>query len=121
MIRLQLIIGSIGFVGLVLVGRIEFAFALLYGVVLMVVNAAWLARRLEKTAGLDVQASQRSLYQGAALRFVALLAGLFIAQLLNLHLLIIAGGMFLAQAVIFICALLGFMKEQKENTGDGIG
>ena len=99
----------------------EFAFALLYGVVLMVANAVWLAHRLEKTASLDVGAGQRSLYQGAAIRFVALLAGLFLAQFLNLHLLIVAGGMFLAQAVVFLCALFGFMKDHKENKGDGIG
>jgi len=121
MIRLQLIVGFLGFAGLVLAGRVEFAFALLYGAVLMVVNAVWLARRLEKTVGLDAGSSQRSLYQGAAMRFVALLAGLFLAQFLNLHLLIVAGGMFLAQVVVFVCALFGFMKDHKENKGDGFG
>jgi hypothetical protein len=121
MFRLQLVVGFFGFAGLVLAGRIEFAFALLYGVVLMVVNAAWLAHRFRKTASLDVGASQRSLYQGAAIRFVALLAGLLLAQFLHLHLLIVAGGMFLAQAVVFACALSGFMKDQKENKGDGFG
>jgi len=121
MIRLQLVIGFLGFAGLVLAGLSEFAFALLYGVALMVINAVWLAHRLEKTTSLDAGASQRSLYQGAAIRFVALLAGLFLAQFLNLHLLIVAGGMFLAQAIVFVCALLGFMKEQKVNKGDGIG
>ena len=121
MIRLQLIIGFLSSAGLVLAGLSEFAYALLYGVVLMVINAVWLARRLEKTAGLDAGASQRSLYQGAVLRFAALLAGLFLAQFLNLHLLIVAGGMFLAQAVVFVCALFGFMKDQKETKGDGFG
>lgn len=121
MFRLQLLVGLFGFAGLALAGRIEYGCALLYGVVLMVANAVWLAHRLEKTASLDIGAGQRSLYQGAAIRFVALLAGLFLAQFLNLHLLIVAGGMFLAQAVIFVCALFGFMKEQKENKGDGFG
>lgn len=121
MIRLQLVAGFLGFVGLVLAGRTEFAIALLYGVVLMVINAVWLARRLEKTADMDAEAGQRSLYQGAAIRFVALLAGLFAAHFLNLHLLIVAGGMFLAQVVVFVCALFGFMKDHKENKGDGFG
>ena len=75
MFRLQLLVGSLGFIGLVLAGQIEFAFALLYGVALMVANAVWLAHRLEKTESLDVEGSQRSLYQGAVIRFVALLAG----------------------------------------------
>jgi hypothetical protein len=101
MFRLQLLVGLVGFAGLFLADRLEFAFALLYGVVLMVTNAVWLAHRLEKTESLDAGASQRSLYQGAALRFVALLAGLFLAQFLNLHLLFVAGGMFLAQTVVF--------------------
>jgi len=121
MFRVQLVVGFFGFTCLALAGRMEFAFALLYGVVLMVANAVWLAHRLRKTESLDVGASQRSLYQGAAMRFVALLAGLFLAQFLNLHLLIVAGGMFLAQAVVFACALLGFMKDQKEDKGDGFG
>ena len=121
MFRLQLFVGFFGFAGLVLAGQIEYAFALLYGVALMIGNAAWLAHRLEKTVSLDAGASQRSLYQGAAIRFVALLAGLFLAQFLNLHLLYVAGGMFLAQAVVFVCALFGFMKDHKENKGDGFG
>jgi hypothetical protein len=119
--RLQLFVGFFGFSGLALAGRIEFAWALLYGVVLMVANAVWLAHRLRKTENLDAGASQRSLYQGAAIRFVALLAGLFLAHYMNLHLLVVAGGMFLAQAVVFACALFGFMKDHKENKGDGFG
>lgn len=121
MFRLQLFAGFFGFTGLVLAGQVEYAFALLYGVVLMIGNAIWLAHRLEKTESLDAEGSQRSLYQGAALRFVALLAGLFLAQFLNLHLLFVAGGMFLAQTVVFLCALFGFMKDHKENKGDGFG
>jgi hypothetical protein len=121
MFRLQLFIGFFGFSGLLLAGQIEYAFALLYGVVLMTGNAVWLAHRLEKTESLDAAGSQRSLYQGAVIRFVALLAGLFLAQFLNLHLLYVAGGMFLAQAVVFVCALFGFMKDHKENKGGGFG
>ncbi len=119
MLRLQVLVGLLGFAGLAVTSRIEFALALLYGVVLMVVNAAWLAQRLRQTESLDVGAGQRSLLQGAATRFVALLAGLLLAQLLGLHLLIVAGGMFLAQTVVFLCALLGFMKDHKENKGEG--
>jgi len=120
-IRLQLLFGVLGFAGLVLAGRIEFASALLYGVVLMMVNAVWLARRLEKAKSLDAGAAQRSLYVGAAIRFVVLLAGLLLAHVLSLHLLLVAGGIFMAQAVIFACALLGFMKDHNENKGGGIG
>lgn len=121
MYRLQLLLGSLGFIAFVLAGRPGFGFALLYGVALMVLNALWLAQRLEKTKGLDAGAGQRSLYLGAAIRFVALLAGLMLAHLLGLHLLVVAGGMLLAQAVVFICALLGFRKDYKAGKGDGVG
>lgn len=121
MFRLQASAGLIGFAVLTLAGHIDHAFALLYGVFLMLGNAVWLAQRLEKTKGLDAESGQRSLYLGAAIRFVALLVGLLLAQFLHLHLLIVAGGMFLAQAVVFVCALFGFMKDSKENKGDGFG
>jgi hypothetical protein len=121
LVRLQLLAGVFGFFCLALAGRIEFAFALLYGVALMLANAAWLAHRLEKSASLDAAAGLRSLYMGAAVRFLALLAGLLLAYGLNLHLLVVASGMFLAQAIVFACAMTGFMKDQKENKGDGLG
>ena len=121
MFRLQLLLGVVGFAALILAGRSDFAFGLVYGVALMMLNAWWLARRLAKTEGLDARAGQRSLYLGAAMRFVALLAALLLAHLLGLHLLAVAGGMLLAQAVVFICALLGFRKDYKAEKGDGVG
>jgi len=114
-LRAQLVAGALGFAVLMLIGQADFAFALLYGLMLMVVNAWWLARRLEKTRGLGVEASQRSLFAGASLRFVALLAGLLLAHLIGLHLLAVASGMFIAQAVVFVTAALEFKK------GEGLG
>ena len=116
-----MLLGVVGFAVFILVGRSDLALALLYGVTLMMVNGWWLARRLEKTKGLDARAGQRSLYLGAAMRFVALLAALMVGHLLGLHLLGVAAGMLLAQAVVFICALLGFRKDYKAEKGDGVG
>ena len=121
MFRLQLLLGAVGFIVLTLIGRMDYAQALLYGVALMMVNGWWLARRLELTRGLDAKAGQSSLYLGAAMRFVALLAALMLGHLLGLHLLGVAAGMLLAQAVVFICALLGFRKDYKAEKGDGVG
>jgi len=115
---LQLLLGILGFVCLILVDQAEFAYALLYGVTLMVVNMALHARRLSKAAGLNADVSRHSFYQDAAIRFAGLLLGLLLAVFLNLHLLIVAGGIFLAQTVFFVCALFGFTKYQKEIEGD---
>jgi len=77
---------------------------------LMVVNGYWLASRLAKVDGLDVRHGQQSLYAGAAIRFIALIAGLLLAQLLGFHLLVVAIGMFIAQAALFISALWAYKK-----------
>jgi len=117
-IRTQAIAGVLGLIGLALIGQFEHVFSLLYGIGLMIGNSWWLACRLEKTHSLDVEAGQRSLYAGAALRFVALIVVLLVAQALGLHLLVVAAGMFIAQAAVFVAALIEFKKESK---GEGLG
>ena len=104
-VRLQLWSGIAGFLLLTLVGQLTYALAYGYGVALMVANGMWLAYRLGKVRDLDVRAGQGSLYAGAAMRFVALLAGLLLAQLFGLHLLVVAAGMFVAQLALFVFAL----------------
>ncbi|ATX78892.1 ATP synthase I chain [Mariprofundus aestuarium] len=118
MVRLQILVGAVGFIGLMLYDQSNAALSLLYGVTMMVVNSLWLSRRLDKTRGMDVSGSKRSLYVGAVLRFVALIAGLMLAHLAGLHLLVVAAGVFVAQAVVFVSALIGFRKEYK---GGGLG
>ena len=114
-LRAQLVAGALGFTFLVLIGQAGFAFSLFYGLMLMAGNAWWLAHRLEKTQDMGVEASQRSLFAGASLRFVALIAGLLLGHLIGLHLLAVASGMFIAQAVVFVTAALEFKK------GEGLG
>lgn len=118
MVRLQVVVGILGFAGLLLFGQAGSALSLLYGVAMMVVNSIWLARRLDKTRGLDADAGKRSLYAGAVLRFAAMIAGLVLAYFAGLHLLVVAAGVFLAQAVVFVSALAGIRKEYK---GGGVG
>jgi len=107
-LRQQMIIGLLGFVVLATMVQMDYALSFLWGVALMTANSWWLARRFEKTTGLSVESSQRSLYAGAVIRFVSLLAGLLLAHLIGLHLLLVAAGMFVAQAVVFVSALIGF-------------
>jgi hypothetical protein len=109
----QLIVGGSVSVGFALLVSLSVGFAVLFGVLLMVVNAAWLNRRMMATDGLDVEAGQRALYSGAALRFGGLLLGLLVAGIMGLHLLYVALGMFVAQAVVFFTALRGFGKERR--------
>ncbi|ATX82656.1 ATP synthase I chain [Mariprofundus ferrinatatus] len=117
-VRQQLLVGLLGFVVLALFGQIEGALSLAFGVAVMVVNAIWLARRLDRTQGMDIDSGKRSIYTGAVLRFVAMIAALSIAYLAGLHLLFVAAGIFAAQAVVFISAIVSFRKEQK---GEGLG
>jgi len=116
--RAQVLVGALGFTVLFLLGQTVYALSLIYGVGLMVVGAWWLALRLGNTRDLGVEAAQRFLYAGAALRFMALMAGLLLAHLIGLHLLLVAAGMFVAQAVVFISAAKEFKKEGK---GEGLG
>jgi len=118
MVRLQVLVGALGFIGLMLYDQPNAALSLLYGVTMMVVNSLWLSRRLDKTRGMDADGSKRSLYIGAVLRFMALIAGLMLAHLAGLHLLVVAAGVFIAQAVVFVSAVVGFRKEYK---GGGLG
>jgi len=109
----QLIVGGSVAVGFAFFARLEIGFAILFGVLLMIVNAAWLNCRMMAADGLDVEAGQRTLYSGAVLRFGGLLLGLLAAGLMGLHLLFVALGMFVAQAVMFFTALRGFAKNRK--------
>jgi len=103
---LQLLSGMAGSLLLILIGQTAYALAFGYGVVLMMLNGIWLAGRLGKVRDLEVWAGPSSLYAGAAMRFIALLAGLLLAQLLGLHLLVVAAGMFVAQMALFVFALI---------------
>ncbi len=111
--QLQVIVGVVGFLSLAAFGQIVYAFSFICGVLMMAANGWWLARRLGRLDGLSVEAGQRALYAGAAIRFVSLIAGLLLSHVIGLHLLWVATGMFVAQAAIFISALVGFRREQE--------
>ncbi|MDQ6996292.1 MAG: ATP synthase subunit I [Mariprofundus sp.] len=115
-IRWQIISGVAGFFIMAVGGKSYLGLAFACGVALMVINGWWLARRMEKVRDLGVEAGQRSLYAGAALRFVGLIAGLLLAQLAGLNLLAVASGMFVAQAAVFFSALHG-IRDEKNRSG----
>lgn len=112
MLRLQIATGVLGFFVFVAAGQVIYALSFLSGVMLMAGNGWWLARRLDRTDGLSVEAGQQSLYAGAVFRFVSLLTALLLAHVIGLHLLLVAAGMFIAQALIFIYAIIGFNREK---------
>ncbi len=109
--RMQFVLGLVVFLLLAVIGQVNYAQSFLYGLLLMAVNGWWLARRLDKVSVLDVAAGQRSVYAGAAIRFVALIAALLVAYVIGLHLLLVAAGMFVAQVGVFVSALAGFKEE----------
>jgi len=77
------------------------ALGLAYGVLLSIINSAWMIQRIGYAASLDPENGQRVLYAGAAFRFAGVLAALLLAYGLGLHLLAVAGGMLLVQIASF--------------------
>ncbi|MDQ6997785.1 MAG: ATP synthase subunit I [Mariprofundus sp.] len=108
---MQVIAGILGCLILLVLGYAAFATAFIYGVLLMIVNAWLLAHRLNQASELSVEAIQRSIYAGAAMRFVILIAGLLLGHLFALHLMVIAAGMFVAQVLVYMIALIDLRKE----------
>jgi len=108
---MQAITGILGSLVLLVLGYATFAAAFFYGVLLMILNAWLLARRLNQTHKMSVEAVQRSIYAGAAIRFVMLIAGLLLGHLLGLHLLLVAAGMFVAQVLVYMLALIDLKQE----------
>lgn len=75
-----------------------------YGVTLSLLNGLWLTKRLERAKAMDAPGGQRYLYAGAAILFIGFLGALILAIVLGLHLLSVAGGLLLAQIVMFVYA-----------------
>jgi len=108
---MQVIAGILGSLILLMLGYALFATAFFYGVLLMVVNAWLLARRLNQALEMSVEVIQRSIYAGAAIRFVILIAGLLLGHWLGLHLMVVAAGMFAAQVLVYMLALIDLRNE----------
>jgi len=111
-IRMQILLGVIGFLLMALLGLVVYAASYVYGIGLMVVNGCWLAFRLARAGELAAEDGQQLLYVGAAFRFLALIAGLLMAQLLG------PAGMFAAQAVLFIFTVCEYSKATKGQNSE---
>ncbi|HKJ83614.1 MAG TPA: ATP synthase subunit I [Mariprofundaceae bacterium] len=88
-----------------------------YGIGFSMLNAFWLAQRMDRASRLDRANSQRVVYAGAVQRFLFLLLALFAAYRLGLHLLAVAAGMLVAQMAIFVYALSG-ASESVQDQGE---
>ncbi len=117
-VRLQLVVGVV--ISAIVAPFFGFVFAgsFLYGALLMGVNSWLMSRRMQAVQGALLSADQRVLYVGAAVRFMLLIVALFVAHLLGMFLLLVALGMFAAQAVLFFIMWMNFRKEGK---GEGLG
>lgn len=110
-IRMQVMAGVLGCLALLVFANVVYAMSYVYGVVMMAMNAWWLARKLDD---IHPDTGQGTLIAGAALRFVTLVVGLLIGQWLGLHLLLVAVGIFVAQLLVYVVALYGLSKEHTE-------
>jgi len=79
--------------------------SLVYGVLLTMFNSFFLACRIQRVGKADKASGQRLLYTVAVWRFLGVLAALLLAYGLGLHLLLVAGGMLLAQIALFAYAV----------------
>jgi len=100
----SLLAGLAGSIATYLALGVALALSLAYGVLLTVFSSFFLAVRCQRAGEVDKMTGQRLLYSGAAMRFLGVLAVLFLAYGLGLHLLAVAGGMLLAQLALFAFA-----------------
>jgi len=111
----QAFAGLTGFIAALLWSGPMMALSLVYGVALSVFNGAWLLRRIKLAAGLGPEQGQRVLYVNATLRLMTVLAALFLAFGLGLHLLAVAAGLFLAQVSVYVYAVARAGDERKKT------
>jgi len=112
--RHQISAGVILMAVLALAGEYVLAASCLFGALLMAAGSWELARRLKASEALDADGVQASLYKGAVLRFMLILAGLATGFLLGLSLPAIAGGMFAAQVLFYIASLRRYSSEARD-------
>jgi len=84
--------------------NVGIAFGVGFGVLVAMLTAVLLGRRIDAAAMAQPELGERMLYAGAVLRFVAVLLALLLAYWLGLHLLAVAAGMLLAQVAMFVYA-----------------
>ncbi|TLS77065.1 hypothetical protein FE236_04545 [Mariprofundus erugo] len=112
--RYQLSAGVILLLVFAVSGKYLTGFSCLFGSVLMASGSWELARRLASSSvSVGADDLQGSLYRGAALRFVLILAGLAVAFLLGLDLPAVAGGMFAAQVLFYFASLKMYRDDAK--------
>jgi len=100
----QAIAGLAGSIAVIIWLNVMLMLSLIYGVLLTMLSSFFLAVRCQRAGEADKANGQRLLYTGAVLRFLGVLAALFLAYGLGLHLLAVAGGMLLAQIALFAYA-----------------
>jgi len=100
----QAIAGLAGSIAVVIWLDTVLMLSLAYGVLLTMFSGFFLACHVQRAGNADKANGQRLLYTGAALRFLGVLAALLLSYRLGLHLLVVAGGMLLAQIALFTYA-----------------
>ena len=92
-----------------------------YGLVLMSINAAVLAWMVARAAFSQQQAGRKLMHGGAAVRFVALLLLLMLANALGLHLMFVALGMLIAQFALYGVGLGASVAGIRNRGGSSLG
>jgi len=105
-ISLQALAGLTGFLAALFWFGPVIAWSLVFGAGLSVVTGYWLMRHTLHAAELEPEHGRRAMHAHAAMRLLFVLAALFLAYGLGLYLPAVAAGLFLAQASVYMYAVV---------------
>jgi len=90
------------------------ASSFLFGSVLVLLAGRHMSATLRKATAYEHKRAQALIYRGATIRFLSLLAFLFLAVKLELHLLIVGAALLVLQSVLYFVGLRSAMNQLRE-------
>lgn len=111
----QCIVGIILMLIVAMIFTLMFALALCYGIMIVILSGMTLQRSIEEATNADPDSGKKLLLKSAAIRFIIVLALLFLAYALGLHLLWVAAGFFVGQLIAYVYFAQVFYQQQKQS------
>ncbi len=92
-----------------------FAAALCYGIMIVMLSGMTIQQSIHQATDVDPDSGKKLLLKSAVMRFVVVLALLFLAYAIGLHLLWVAAGFFIGQLIAYVYFVRVFYQQQKES------
>ncbi|MDQ6975887.1 MAG: ATP synthase subunit I [Mariprofundaceae bacterium] len=115
LVFLQLTVALIAVPIVTIVFSLMFAVALCYGIIVVLASGLMMHRNIHKATDADPDQGKKMLLKSAAIRFIMVLALLFFAYAIGLHLLWVAAGFFVGQLLAYIYFTFVFYHQQKQS------